>query len=92
MQVLTYEVLNPFYIFQVFSVILWTWTHYYTYAACILLISTGSVVFSLIETIKNHENIRAMARYECKVNRMEVEFKETDSSELVPGDIIEIEP
>ena len=49
--ILVSEILNPFYIFQIFSVILWTWDHYYTYAACILLISTSSVIISLVETI-----------------------------------------
>lgn len=50
-KVLINEILNPFYIFQIFSVVLWTWDTYYTYAACILLISTGSVIISLVDTI-----------------------------------------
>lgn len=57
------EVLNPFYIFQVFSVALWMWDHYYYYASCILIISTGSVFLSLYETVTNHNEIRRMARY-----------------------------
>ena len=54
MGVLVSEVLNPFYIFQVFAVILWMWDNYYYYASCILVISTGSVFLSLYETLKNH--------------------------------------
>ena len=71
MTVLVTEVLNPFFLFQVFSVVLWFWDNYYYYAACILLISTTTVVFSLYETIKNHNEIRKMARYQCPVRLME---------------------
>ena len=65
---LVHEVLNPFYIFQVFSVILWMWDLYYAYASCILFISTGSVVISLYDTLSNNEEIRKMATYSCLVD------------------------
>lgn len=51
--VLISEVLNPIYIFQVFSVILWLWEGYKSYAFCIIFISTGSIILSLTETIRN---------------------------------------
>ena len=53
--VLVNEVLNPFYIFQIFSVILWMWDAYYLYASCILFISTGSALYNLYETLSNNE-------------------------------------
>ena len=68
--ILVSEVLNPFYIFQIFSVALWMWDEYYYYASCILIISTGSVFLSLYETVSNHNEIRRMARYECQVRLM----------------------
>jgi magnesium-transporting ATPase (P-type) len=46
------EILHPFYIFQVFSIVLWLAEHYYYYAACIFLISTTSAFVSLYETRK----------------------------------------
>ena len=52
--ILVSEILNPFYIFQVFSVALWLWDLYYYYATCIIVISTGSVAISLYETVSNH--------------------------------------
>lgn len=61
------EVLNPFYIFQVFSVILWFWDGYTKYACCILFISVSSVIENLYETITNINTIRKMASYECDV-------------------------
>ncbi|KAG7247173.1 hypothetical protein CRUP_029765, partial [Coryphaenoides rupestris] len=45
------EVLNPFYIFQLFSVILWAFEEYYYYAATIVFMSFISIATSLY-TIK----------------------------------------
>ena len=89
-KILVDEVLNPFYIFQVFSVVLWMWDLYYYYASCILVISTGSVLLSLCETISNHNQIRRMARYQCQVRLMQRNntSREINSTELVPGDVV----
>ena len=69
--ILINEVLNPFFLFQVYSIILWSWDNYYYYASCILIISVGTVALSLYETIKNNNEIRRMARYHCEVMLME---------------------
>lgn len=45
------QVLNPFYIFQLFSVILWSADEYYYYAAAIVVMSVISIATSLY-TIK----------------------------------------
>lgn len=98
-RLLVEEVLNPFYLFQVFSMALWYWDGYVYYATCILLISVTSAVTSLVETLSNLRNIRKMANYTCSVRVMrgtnglpatEADLKEINSSELVPGDVIEI--
>lgn len=88
--ILIREVLNPFYIFQVFSVVLWMWDHYYYYASCILFISSGSVLISLYDNLKNNEEIRRMAAYSCEVELMQFDGTRalTQSTELVPGDVI----
>lgn len=41
------QVLNPFYIFQLFSVILWSSEEYYYYAAAIVFMSVISIATSL---------------------------------------------
>lgn len=64
------EVLNPFYIFQIFSMALWYWDGYRYYATCILIISVVSAVTSLVETRSNLLNIRKMANYTCDVKVM----------------------
>ncbi|NXC91647.1 AT132 ATPase, partial [Cercotrichas coryphoeus] len=51
-RLLVEEVLNPFYMFQVLSMVLWVCDAYYYYAACIFLISTFSLGLSLYETRK----------------------------------------
>lgn len=90
--ILINEILNPFFLFQVYSVILWTWDNYYYYASSILIISVGTVVLSLYETIKNHNEISRMARYRCPVKLMEENSSRrcVDSTDLVPGDVIEV--
>jgi len=88
------EVLNPFYIFQFFSMGLWYWDGYQSYATCILLISVISAVTSLVDTLTNLRNIKRMAYYSCPVNVMrctdENNLIKMESVELVPGDVIEI--
>lgn len=44
------EVLHPFYIFQIASLILWSMDSYYYYAACIFTMSVGSIAATLVET------------------------------------------
>ncbi len=93
-RLLTEEILNPFYLFQVFSMALWYWDGYAYYATCILVISVTSAATSLVETLSNLKNIRKMANYSCEVNVMrsgdENILTAMDSSNLVPGDVIEI--
>jgi cation-transporting ATPase 13A3/4/5 len=61
------EILNPFYLFQIFSMALWFWDGYRLYAGCILIISVSSAATSLTDTLRNLKNIRKMAHYTCKV-------------------------
>ncbi|KAL2296690.1 hypothetical protein Nmel_016026, partial [Mimus melanotis] len=61
-RLLVEEVLNPFYMFQVLSMVLWVCDAYYYYAACIFLISTFSLGLSLYETRKQSTTLRSMTR------------------------------
>uniref|UniRef100_A0A672JSV6 Succinate dehydrogenase [ubiquinone] iron-sulfur subunit, mitochondrial-like n=1 Tax=Sinocyclocheilus grahami TaxID=75366 RepID=A0A672JSV6_SINGR len=74
LQLLFEEVLNPFYIFQVFSIILWMSDRYYYYAACILIISLISIGVCL-SNARNRRNVSNVC---------------VSSEELVPGDCIVI--
>ncbi|XP_018422668.1 PREDICTED: probable cation-transporting ATPase 13A3 [Nanorana parkeri] len=90
------EVLNPFYIFQLFSVILWSTDEYYYYASAIVLMSVISIISSLY-TIKKqytmlHDMVAAHSIVRVSVCRANEEAEEILSTDLVPGDIILIPP
>uniref|UniRef100_A0A8C1UW36 Polyamine-transporting ATPase 13A3 n=1 Tax=Cyprinus carpio TaxID=7962 RepID=A0A8C1UW36_CYPCA len=88
------EVLNPFYIFQLFSVILWCTDAYYYYAMAIVIMSVISIATSLY-TIKKqyvmlHDMVAAHSTVRVTVCRGENETEEALSTDLVPGDVIVI--
>ncbi|XP_028284295.1 probable cation-transporting ATPase 13A3 isoform X2 [Parambassis ranga] len=90
------EVLNPFYIFQLFSVILWSVEDYYYYASAIVLMSAISIATSLY-TIKKqyvmlHDMVAAHSVVRVSVCRGNKDIEQAMSTELVPGDVIIIPP
>ncbi|KAK8772696.1 hypothetical protein V5799_024060 [Amblyomma americanum] len=46
------QVLHPFYVFQIASIIVWILDLYYVYAACIIVVSVVSIALALHETRK----------------------------------------
>uniref|UniRef100_A0A7N6FJU2 P-type ATPase A domain-containing protein n=1 Tax=Anabas testudineus TaxID=64144 RepID=A0A7N6FJU2_ANATE len=84
------EVLNPFYVFQIFSITLWMIDHYYYYAICIFIISIISISISLYETRKQSVTLHSMARLVTNVTvRRNSGGEECVSSvDLVPGDCL----
>uniref|UniRef100_A0A8D3A4K6 Polyamine-transporting ATPase 13A3 n=1 Tax=Scophthalmus maximus TaxID=52904 RepID=A0A8D3A4K6_SCOMX len=86
------EVLNPFYIFQLFSVILWSAEDYYYYATAIVFMSVISIATSLY-TIKKqyvmlHDMVAAHSVVRVSVCKGNTDIAEAMSTELVPGDVI----
>ena len=53
--------MSPFYMFQVFSIILWALEPYYIYAGVIFGTSVVSVIFTLKETRENYARLREMS-------------------------------
>ncbi|XP_068220779.1 polyamine-transporting ATPase 13A3-like isoform X6 [Palaemon carinicauda] len=94
------EILNPFYIFQIASIILWSFDNYVLYAACIFFVSCLSVAVSLFETRKQsqsvHDMVEASNTSDVIVLRMTSEKTtvevQTSMADLVPGDIVVIPP
>ncbi|XP_070775193.1 polyamine-transporting ATPase 13A3-like [Enoplosus armatus] len=85
------EVLNPFYIFQLFSVILWSAEDYYYYATAIVFMSVISIATSLY-TIKKqyvmlHDMVAAHSVLRVSVCRG-TDIEQAMSTELVPGDVV----
>ncbi|XP_077941289.1 polyamine-transporting ATPase 13A2 isoform X1 [Gasterosteus aculeatus] len=93
-QMLFEEVLNPFYVFQAFSITLWLVDKYYFYAICIFIISIFSIGISLHEIRKQSITLRNMAQFITNVTiRRNSGVEECVSSEeLVPGDCVIIPP
>ncbi|KAM9299549.1 polyamine-transporting ATPase 13A2 [Gastrophryne carolinensis] len=89
-QLLIEEVLNPFYIFQLFSVVLWFCEDYYYYGVCIIIISVVSIAVSLYETRQQSVTLRDMVKLSInvRVRRAGGEEVMLSSSDLVPGDCV----
>lgn len=87
------EVLNPFYIFQLGSVILWCLDDYTYYASCVLVISALSIGIALVETRRQAEMVRRMAAT-SEVGSVRVRMRGHEggvlvsSKDLVPGDVL----
>ncbi|XP_023559889.1 probable cation-transporting ATPase 13A3 isoform X1 [Octodon degus] len=88
------EVLNPFYIFQLFSVILWSTNEYYYYALAIVIMSLVSIVTSLYSIRKQyvmlHDMVATHSTVRVSVCRVNEEIEEIFSTDLVPGDVMVI--
>ena len=91
------EFTDPFYSFQLFSIILWYNNEYKLYATVILFTSLFSLIYGTYETRKNLLNLQRMAKYSCEVNvkrineNNETKFVKINSRDLVPGDLFEVQ-
>lgn len=92
LQILFQEVLEPFYIFQVFSLLVWCLDEYYYYATCIVVMSALSLTSSVIQTRRNQTQLRDTVQGVDTVHvcRGDDVYEEIESSKLVPGDVIEV--
>ncbi|XP_068152364.1 LOW QUALITY PROTEIN: polyamine-transporting ATPase 13A3 [Drosophila tropicalis] len=86
------EVLNPFYVFQLFSVVLWFTYNYYYYACVILLMSIFGIAMSIFQTKRNQDVLHktVMNTGNAWIVNAKGVSKELPTQSLVPGDIIEI--
>ncbi|WWC62526.1 uncharacterized protein I303_105122 [Kwoniella dejecticola CBS 10117] len=84
------EVLHPFYVFQIASIVLWSLDDYYYYAFAIALISITSILSTLVETKRTIERMREMSRFHTDVRVLvDGEWVVMDCSKMVPGDIFD---
>ncbi|KAJ1562013.1 hypothetical protein HK096_002457 [Nowakowskiella sp. JEL0078] len=85
------EVLHPFFIFQIASIVLWSLDDYYWYATCIFCVSIGSMIFTLVETKQSIQRMKEMSRFTCqvKVFRSAV-WQMLSNEDLIPGDLVEL--
>ncbi|MED6281041.1 hypothetical protein CHARACLAT_017241, partial [Characodon lateralis] len=88
------EVLNPFYIFQLFSVVLWSAEDYYYYATAIVFMSVISIATSLYTIRKQyvmlHDMVASHSVVRVSVCRGNKDIEQAMSTDIVPGDVISI--
>ncbi|NXN78951.1 AT134 ATPase, partial [Bombycilla garrulus] len=86
------EVLNPFYVFQLFSVCLWFAEDYMEYAVAIIIMSLLSVFLTVYDlrkqSIKLHRLVESHNNIMVTVCRNKEGFQELESHHLVPGDML----
>ncbi|XP_044147010.1 probable cation-transporting ATPase 13A5 [Bufo gargarizans] len=86
------KVLNLFYIYQFFTVVLWLAEGYLGYAIAILLLCICTITLSLMElrqqSSKLHNLVKAHNDMKVNVCRRGEDCSQTECQLLVPGDII----
>ncbi|XP_057713198.1 polyamine-transporting ATPase 13A3-like isoform X2 [Corythoichthys intestinalis] len=86
------EVLDPFYLFQLFAIILWAVQSYFLYSANMLVISCIFIGVSLYFIRKHYVKLRNLVVTHSVVRvtvcRKNKDVEEIMSTELVPGDVI----
>lgn len=92
MTLLFLEVLNPFYVFQVFSVCLWFSYSYYYYAVVIILMSIFGISMTILQTRKNQLALKQTCSSNDSATVMQLNgcSEVLDTKYLVPGDLLEI--
>ena len=85
------EVLHPFFVFQIYSIVLWCFEAYFVFAGCILVIATVSIVTTLVETRRRLFALRELAHFTSPVTALrDGRWVTMDSSALTPGDVVQL--
>ncbi|XP_034371699.1 putative cation-transporting ATPase 13A4 isoform X2 [Arvicanthis niloticus] len=86
------EVLNPFYIFQLFSVCLWFSEDYKEYALAIILMSVISIALTVYDlrqqSVKLHHLVESHNSITVSVCERKAGAQDLESRLLVPGDLL----
>lgn len=93
LKILYNEVLNPFYLFQFFSIVLWLSDSYQLFATAIAIISVVGILGTLIETRSTMKRIRELSSWnaDCWVLRAG-KWIQIETKQLLPGDVVEVPP
>ena len=86
------ELLNPFYIFQIFSLGIWYWEGYTLFAIVLSVLSAFSILSSVWDSWSANRRVRNLAKYTCEVEILQADgsFKACNSTHLLPGDVIKV--
>ncbi|NWX96331.1 AT135 ATPase, partial [Nothoprocta ornata] len=85
------EILNPFYVFQTFTLTLWLCQGYIEYSVAIIILSIISIALTVYDlrqqSIKLHDLVEAHNKVEVTVCTKNEGDKKLESRHLVPGDM-----
>ncbi|XP_054268548.1 polyamine-transporting ATPase 13A3 [Macrosteles quadrilineatus] len=91
------EVLNPFYVFQLFSFALWFADNYVYYAVAILTMSAVSIIMTVIQTRNNQNKLHSTIHSSDVVSVLQLSSSTKEpvvttipTEQLVPGDLMVI--
>ena len=88
---LIHEVLHPFFVFQIFSLVLWCFEQYFYFAACVFVIATVSIATTVVETRRRLFALAELARVSASVSVLrDGKWLTLPSSDLVPGDVVQV--
>ncbi|XP_019486570.1 PREDICTED: probable cation-transporting ATPase 13A5 [Hipposideros armiger] len=91
-KLLVKQVLNPFYVFQAFTLTLWLTQGYIEYSVAIIILSVISIVLSVYDlrqqSVKLHNLVEDHNKVQVTVILRGKGLQELESRLLVPGDIL----
>ncbi|XP_036611933.1 probable cation-transporting ATPase 13A5 [Trichosurus vulpecula] len=91
-KLLVKQVLNPFYVFQAFTLTLWLSQGYIEYSIAIIILTIISIVLSVYDLRQQSVNLHNLVEGHNKIQTMihtkEEGLQELESRLLVPGDIL----
>ncbi|XP_053420718.1 probable cation-transporting ATPase 13A5 [Nycticebus coucang] len=91
-KLLVKQVLNPFYVFQAFTLTLWLSQGYIEYSVAIIILSVISIVLSVYDlrqqSVKLHKLVEDHNKVQVTIIVKDKGLQELESRLLVPGDIL----
>lgn len=72
LRILVEEVFQPFYVFQLFSCILWLFESYFYFSGVIFVLAVASITTTLFDTIKALKHVSERAQVETRVSVLQV--------------------
>ncbi|XP_008582747.1 PREDICTED: probable cation-transporting ATPase 13A5 [Galeopterus variegatus] len=91
-KLLVTQVLNPFYVFQAFTLTLWLSQGYIEYSVAIIILSIISIVLSVYDlrkqSVKLHNLVEDHNKVQVTIMVKDKGLQELESRLLVPGDIL----
>ncbi|XP_004603054.2 probable cation-transporting ATPase 13A5 [Sorex araneus] len=91
-KLLVKQVLNPFYVFQAFTLILWLSLSYIEYSVAIIILTVLSIILTVYDlrqqSVKLHKLVEDHNKVQVAITVKGKGLQEMESRLLVPGDIL----